>query len=234
MTNNHRIVGGADDWMRDVERRIGRQERRPAAASLNARFGPAVGQRALKVADWNDPEMLSNGWYSADTFSINSPDPDYRWLGTCVVDPYGRGVQELWSHGHIVTVGAVREFDWPETDLLPTFTQWQILSDDTGYITATLGNSFTHFDMGDHGPVWYARVDGWVSMGGLANNTVATASPAFVMPQGFRPYRIHIATAQTSGGPKRLDVRRDGTVQWIDGCAIGWNSFTVPPYRAYS
>ena len=125
MTNNHRIVTGGDDWMRDIERRLTRQERRPAAANLHDLYGPGIGMRARQVADWSDPEVLRNGWYFSETFSINSPDPVAMWLGTCVVTYHGHGIQQLWSHGEAISRGRVREFHWHNASQAPTFAAWR-------------------------------------------------------------------------------------------------------------
>lgn len=184
MSNNHRIVTSGDDWMRDQERRLTRQERRPNPANLNARFGPAISQRAMKVADWNDVEILRNGWFSSESFSINSPDPDTGWMGTCIVRPDGTGIQELWSHGEPLTRGFVREITWPSVDLLPTFSEWSLFTiDDTDWITPTLSGTWTHFDTIAL-PVQYRRLNGFTCFRGLLGGGTADTT-AFILPPEF-------------------------------------------------
>jgi hypothetical protein len=118
-----RIVTNGDDWMRDVEKRLQREERRPAPASFADQLGPGITQRARAVADWNDPVNLRNGWYFSEPFSINSPDYDTGWLGETITTYDGRGLQRLSA---IADDRRFQRHFWHVGNSpIPTFSTWQ-------------------------------------------------------------------------------------------------------------
>lgn len=123
--DGHRFVGSGEDWMRSQERRMIRQERRPAPPNVMDYFGPGITQNARQIADWNDVETLRNGWYFTEMLGINSPDPLKMWMGQTIVTPGGAGTQSVWSHtGSGAPVNFVRQFDYPANQSVPNFTAW--------------------------------------------------------------------------------------------------------------
>jgi hypothetical protein len=117
-----RIITNGDDWMRDMEKRVTREERRPAPPSFADQLGPGVTQRARAIMDWSDPGVLRNGWYYSEPLSLNTPDYDTPWIGETIVTFDGRGVQKLSSMTDDRKFQ--RRFSFGSS-AVPTFTAWQ-------------------------------------------------------------------------------------------------------------
>lgn len=118
-----RIITSGDDWMRDMEKRVRREERRPAPPSFADHLGPGVTQRARAIVDWNDPGVLRNGWYYSEPLAINTPDYDTAWIGQTIVTFDGRGVQQLSSLDDDRRFQ--RRFYYAANSAVPTFGDWQ-------------------------------------------------------------------------------------------------------------
>src|SRR4029079_993167 len=84
-----------NDWMRDVERRMTSQERRPQ--HVHGLQGPGIGPRATKITDWNDDKVVFNGYFYSDVGSLHSPDPLKAWIGYAVANLDGWGLQQVTS-----------------------------------------------------------------------------------------------------------------------------------------
>lgn len=130
-----RIITSGDDWMRDMEKRVARGERRPAPASFADQLGPGVTQRARAIVDWSDPAILRNGWYYSDPLSLNTPDYDTGWIGETIVTSDGRGVQRVTA----ITDNRMfmRRFSFPGGGALAVFTAWQHIGGDPEVVTMT-------------------------------------------------------------------------------------------------
>jgi hypothetical protein len=99
MTSGHRIPQNADDWMRDLERRLTHLERRPAVSTAAEILGPAIGPQARQVLDWNSDEACFNGWLWSDETALNVPSLGI-WIGMVITTSAGHGIQQVWSHEH--------------------------------------------------------------------------------------------------------------------------------------
>lgn len=62
------------DWMRDIEKRILNEERRPSIRSASDLMGPGAGPYAILTVDWNADETTFNGWFYSEPGAQNSPD----------------------------------------------------------------------------------------------------------------------------------------------------------------
>ena len=78
-------------------------ERRPAVANARSILGAGIAPRSRLVIDWNNPDLLTNGWYSADAYSYNSPNPEFAWDGMVVFSRTGHGTMIAWSHDLVGT-----------------------------------------------------------------------------------------------------------------------------------
>lgn len=219
MVSNHRIVTDGSDWMRDVERRVNRQERRPAPVDVKAVFGTAINQRARQIADWNDPEALRNGWYYTESFGIHSPDPDYMWMGECIVTYEGHGTQVLWSHGAPVLYQFARTFHWHENEA-PDFAAWQqvyppvVTQTDTDWINATLNVGWENYG-GGFTVARYRRLSGIVYLQGLVR---FGSGVIFQLQDGFKPSGgTLIFDVDDAGSNSRIDVDSNGNVTFNSG-----------------
>jgi hypothetical protein len=97
VNNAGRQVASMDDWMRNIEKRLMREERRPQVRDASDLVGPGVGPYARPVEDWNfDPQV--NGWFYSEAFTVsNSPDDTLPWMGFVEASPYGEGMQQVWQ-----------------------------------------------------------------------------------------------------------------------------------------
>lgn len=226
-----RIVTSGEDWMRDVEKSLRRQERRPAPPSFADQLGPGITQRARAIVDWNDPANLRNGWFFSDVLSLNTPDPMVAWSGMTVISSDNRGVQHLWSHEER-SRQYVRTFSFGVSPV-PVFTDYRVVLEDTGWITAILGNGWTHFD--SQRLVQYRRLNGIVHWRGLAKNGTVGAVICAV-PTGFRPEArlssdFHIPVSSNNGiGQMQVDAALGqvllgvGSNVWVDFKPLFWTA----------
>lgn len=104
MTDGHRIVTNASDWMRSMERRITGLERRRGVSNIEQHLGNGISPYARLLIDWNDPTALQNGWYYTDTPALNSPDPLYGWIGEVITTPMGHGIMRIFPHSSTLTL----------------------------------------------------------------------------------------------------------------------------------
>lgn len=98
VNNAGRQVASMDDWMRNIEKRLMREERRPQVRDASDLVGPGVGPYARPVEDWNfDPQV--NGWFYSEAFTTaNSPDDTVPWMGYAEASPFGEGLQHVWQY----------------------------------------------------------------------------------------------------------------------------------------
>jgi hypothetical protein len=99
-TDNWRIPIDFEDWMRQIEKRLMSEERRPQVNQASDLLGPGSAPRAVLVNDWNSAEATFVGvFYSTPaTGTQNSPNDALYWLGETFGDPDGYGFQRLTQH----------------------------------------------------------------------------------------------------------------------------------------
>lgn len=125
VSNNGRQVVTFDDWMRNIERRLMREERRPNYQSAVDVVGPGVGPYGRQVTDWNSDVELVNGWYySLPNGVVNSPDNTQPWLGYVLASPDGEGIQQVWVYKDGPLVSFIRTFGTDPDSGISTFTSW--------------------------------------------------------------------------------------------------------------
>lgn len=99
VNNGGRIPITFNDWMRDIEKRLIREERRPQVPHPVDVVGPGVGPYTKMVTDWDSDGPQVNGWfYSIADQVVNSPDDTRNWMGTVESNPYGQGLQRVWEY----------------------------------------------------------------------------------------------------------------------------------------
>ena len=64
------------DWMRDIEKRILNEERRPIIRAASDLMGPGAGPYAIETLDWNADETTFNGWFYSRPGALELTRPD--------------------------------------------------------------------------------------------------------------------------------------------------------------
>jgi len=94
---------------------------------------------------------------------------------------------------------------------------------DSGWITATLLNNYTHYNTTSYGPIRYRKIGSIVNIQGLT--TQATASSAiFNLPVGYRPPNHLILWVSNSNNLARLDIKLNGDVVPVTAPSTSWVS----------
>lgn len=91
--NAYRIIQSTDDWMREMEKRLFHEERRPSIRSSSDLMGPGLGPFAVKIMDWNDEITHFNGFYYSEPGALHTPNDNKYWMGYNLVNSGGRGYQ---------------------------------------------------------------------------------------------------------------------------------------------
>jgi hypothetical protein len=236
MTNGHRIPQDAGDTVRDLQRRLIAQERRPGVPNVRQYIGNGIGPQARHIIDWNDVNIFQNGWYYSDELSINGPDQESAWIGQVIVAKGGHGIMEVWQHSGSLTAEPMRftrSFHYHQPPELPEFSAWaQVGVDirpDTDWIYVGSGGSasnfvgtWTNFGPG-HTPARYRRRSGITYVQGLVTGG-GTGTQIFGMPVGFRPEASPgetdpklVMSGMTDAGEGRIDVFPSGGIVHING-----------------
>jgi hypothetical protein len=95
--SNQRIVIGAEDWMRQQEKRTLREQRRPQVHKASDLLGPGFAPQAVAIDDWNDDATLFNGFFYTAPGALNTPDDTKWWIGQTIAMPGGFGIQTVWD-----------------------------------------------------------------------------------------------------------------------------------------
>jgi hypothetical protein len=99
VTNSWRQTVTMADWMRDIEKRLMHEERRPSVAPAFDVVGPGISTYSQQVEDWDSNGPIVNGFFYSDaTKVVNSPDNAKNWIGIVQANPYGGGVQRVWEY----------------------------------------------------------------------------------------------------------------------------------------
>ena len=94
---------------------------------------------------------------------------------------------------------------------------------DSGWITATLLNNYTHYDTTQYGPVRYRKIGSIVHIQGLTNQASAN-SVIFTLPVGYRPPNHLILWVSNSNNLARLDIQLNGDVVPVTAPSTSWVS----------
>lgn len=131
VSNSWRSSINMDDWMRNMEKRLMHEERRPNVRPAFEIVGDGIATYARLVEDWNSDGPIINGFfYSEANQVVNSPDNTQHWIGIVVVNPIGQGVQRAFQfladeQTPALTGEYSRAFVINE-DGTRTYTDWQI------------------------------------------------------------------------------------------------------------
>ena len=94
---------------------------------------------------------------------------------------------------------------------------------DSGWITATLLNSYTHYNTTTYGPIRYRKIGSIVNIQGLTGQATAS-STIFNLPVGYRPPNHLIFLASNYNNVGRLDIKQNGDVVPASAPVNNWFS----------
>lgn len=140
--NSWRVQITGEDYLRQQEKRLLHEERRPIIRQASDLLGPGAGPYAIMLQDWNAPEANFVGvfWSEANNV-VNSPDDTLYWMGRTMGTSEGFGIQQVWEHrddadpdGHIRSF--IRRFYAPGG--AAQYSSWVEVDVDTGWIAPSV------------------------------------------------------------------------------------------------
>jgi len=114
--NSWRAPQDAQDWMREVEKRILHEERRPSIRTASDLMGPGISPYSVLINDWNAAETAFNGFFHTDPGALHTPDNTRYWMGTSHGTPEGYGLQRVTEYQ-----GGRTDATWPRLTYLRKF-----------------------------------------------------------------------------------------------------------------
>lgn len=106
--NGWRQIVTGEDWMRNMEKRVLHEERRPQIRTAADLLGPGVAPWSVLITDWNQAETVFNGFFHSEPGAANTPRDGGYWMGTSQATTEGFGVQRVTEYR-----GNQTEVDWP-------------------------------------------------------------------------------------------------------------------------
>ena len=130
-----RIPTGAEDYFRNLEKRLSRLERRPVPMEASDLLGPGITSRAVQIMDWDSSDAIYNGFFHTEVGGINTPDPMLSWTGQVIAKDDGTGMQQVWNTDGPETLYWMRTYAPDPDDLsLVVFSPWKKFATTSGYI----------------------------------------------------------------------------------------------------
>lgn len=102
--------------MREVEKRVLHEERRPNIRTASDLMGPGLSPYSVLINDWNADETAFNGFFHTDPLALNTPDNTRYWMGTSQATPEGYGLQRVTEYQ-----GGRTDATWPRLTYLRKF-----------------------------------------------------------------------------------------------------------------
>lgn len=89
---------GTSDLIRDIEKRVLSEERRPQIRTASDLMGPGIGPQAIEVRDWNEEATSFNGLFFSTPGALNSPDVTRYWMGFVLATEGGDGFMLVYEY----------------------------------------------------------------------------------------------------------------------------------------
>jgi hypothetical protein len=111
--------------MRDMEKRMLHEERRPLVTSAVDLLGPGISPNSVEIQDWSQSETSFNGMFHSLPGSQNSPAGTRYWMGTSQATSDGYGFEQVveYNGGTTPPVSYIRTFS-PGTTGQRVFSAW--------------------------------------------------------------------------------------------------------------
>jgi len=128
-----RVVETADDWMRQQEKRIMHEERRPRISKASDLLGPGIASYTVEVQDWSQETTHFNGMFHSLPGAANTPEEGVAFLGFTLMSQGGEGQQTVWSHD-ATDSGPVRTYTrtMRTGGTTPEFSGWELMGSGGG------------------------------------------------------------------------------------------------------
>lgn len=95
MVKNYPTVTDAEGYIRETEKRIANQERRPMVKRASDLLGPGIAPYAVQIDHWNADEATFNGTFWTAPGDTGAPDLTHWWVGQTEASSDGFGVQQV-------------------------------------------------------------------------------------------------------------------------------------------
>lgn len=132
-SNSWRQQQSGADWMRDMEKRLLHEERRPGVRTAADLLGPGVAPFSVLVIDWNAAETAFNGFFHSEPGAFNTPGSTRYWMGISQATQDGYGFQRVIEYRANPTDAVtnqewIRRFSTPTVGSSRSFTPWVSVS----------------------------------------------------------------------------------------------------------
>jgi hypothetical protein len=104
------------DWMREIEKRLLHEERRPQIRNAADLLGPGIAPYSVLIQDWEQAETFFNGFFHSEPGALNSPDGTRYWMGVSQSGSDLYGIQRVSEYR-----GYPTDMIWPRYTYLRKF-----------------------------------------------------------------------------------------------------------------
>lgn len=118
--------------MREVEKRVLHEERRPQIRTASDILGPGIAPYCVRLEDWSADETLFNGFWYTEPGAFNQPVADRYWMGYSLATEAGFGLERASEfYGSTTDVAwprpvYVRKFWTPNPDTPRQWSLWRL------------------------------------------------------------------------------------------------------------
>jgi len=98
MTEDWRIQTSGEDYLRNQQKRVALEQRRPVIRQASDLVGPGIGAEATRITDYNDILATFNGYYASEAgVALYAPNTTDAFIGSVIMDATLGGVQTFTS-----------------------------------------------------------------------------------------------------------------------------------------
>jgi hypothetical protein len=133
MVDSGPIPTDFESYLRRLEKRLARLERRPVTMPTADLLGPGLAAQAVQIMDWSSADATRNGFYYTGVGGINVPDDTRSWTGQVIAKDDGTGMQQVWSADEAEPQQWTRTYA-PDGQGGLLFTEWKRFLTSTGFI----------------------------------------------------------------------------------------------------
>lgn len=230
-----RIPTDANTYLRQQEKRVMREERRPIIATASDLLGPGAGPYANLINDWSHEAGTFVGVYYSDPTlgQTNSPNNALYWMGETFATSDGYGFQRLTQvspTGATIAKPAVYRRHFASPSGVAVFQPWvQLEGQDIDWVnmTSNLTSGTARWML--RGGYVTIQIDGAMTTVSGTNAVVVTAANS--VPASLRPVGSVVRQGGYFGGyPGTVSITTTGEISAVQqtGANRGSVSSTFP------